>query len=153
MPQRKNPLEVHPVTATPKNLEITTDGSTVEPVLIHGRVRHVDSESCVADFDWLGGQRLLRFPPDLGQKVDELKNRFVEVQGLGSYEASGRLIEIELTDIHHESDEIDQLLADDQWQQFDPAKVVRAEEPIDVDDFLRGIYEARRVGGCSCTEQ
>ena len=95
----------------------------------------------------------MRFPPELGRKVDELKDRFVEIQGLGSYDANGRLVEIELTDIRHESDEIDQLLADDKWQQFDPDKVVRAEEPIDVDDFLRDIYEARRVGGCSCTEQ
>ena len=141
------------MTATPRNLEIATDGSTVEPVLLHGRVRRVDSESCTAEFDWLGGKRLLRFPSELGRKVDELKDRFVEVQGLGSYEAGGRLVEIELTDIRHESDEIDQLLADDKWQQFDPDKVVRAEEPIDVDDFLRDIYEARRVGGCSCTEQ
>ena len=141
------------MTTTPKNLEITTDGSTVEPVLLHGRVRRVDPGTCTAEFNWLGGNRLLRFPPELGRKVDELKDRFVEIQGLGSYEAGGRLVEIELTDIRHESDEIDQLLADDGWQQFDPDKVVRAEEPIDVDDFLRDIYEARRVGGCGCTEQ
>lgn len=141
------------MTATPKNSETSSDGLAVEPVLIHGRVRHVDSESCTAEFDWLGGKRLLRFAPELTHQIDALKDRFVEIQGLGSYDASGRLVEIELTDIRHESDEIDQLLADDKWQQFDPDNLVRADEPIDVDEFLHDIYEARRVGGCSCTEQ
>ena len=141
------------MTTTPKNLEAPTDGLAVEPVLIHGRVRHLDSESCTAEFDWLGGKRLLRFPPKLNQTIDELKGRFVEIRGLGSYDTIGRLIEVEFTDIRHESDEIDQLLADDKWQQFDPDNLVRADEPIDVDDFLRDIYEARRVGGCSCAEQ
>ena len=153
MPKGTNPVEVHPVTTTPENLEIPTVGLAVEPVLIHGRVRHVDSESCTAEFDWLGGKRLLRFAPELNQTIDALKDRFVEIQGLGSYDASGRLVEIELTDIRHESDEIDQMLADDQWQRFNPDNLVRADEPIDVDDFLHDIYEARRVGGCSCAEQ
>ena len=138
------------MTTTPKNLEIPTVGLAVEPVLIHGRVRRVDSESRTAEFDWLGGKRLLRFPLKLRQTIEELKDRFVEIQGLGSYDANGRLVEIELTDIRHESDEIDQLLADDQWRQFSPDNLVRADEPIDVDDFLHDIYEARRLGG-SCT--
>ena len=124
---------------------------SVEPVLIHGRVRHVDSESGTAEFDRLGGKRLLRFAPELTHQIDALKDRFVEIQGLGSYDASGRLVEIELTDIRHESDEIDQLLADDKWQQFNPDNLVRAEEPIDVDDFLHDIYEARRLGGSRTT--
>ncbi len=29
---------------------------------------------------------------------------------------------------------------------FDPETVVRASEPFDVDEFLRGIYEGRNVG-------
>ena len=131
---------MRPVTTTPENLEIPTDGLAVEPVLIHGRVRRVDSESGTAEFDWLGGKRLLRFPSKLNQTIDALKDRFIEIQGLGSYDTNGRLVEIELTDIRHESDEIDQLLADDKWQQFDPDKLVRAEEPIDVDEFLHDIY-------------
>lgn len=141
------------MTATPKNLEIPTDGLTVEPVLIHGRVRRVDSESGTAEFDWLGGKRLLRFPSELAHRIDELKDRFVEIQGLSSYDSGGRLVEIELTDIRHESDEIDQLLADGQWHQFNSDKLVRADEPIDVDDFLHDIYEARRLGGCGCAKQ
>ena len=144
---------MQPVTTTPKNRETSSDGLVVEPVLIHGRVRRVDSESGTAEFDWLGGKRLLRFAPKLKHTIDQLKDRFVEIQGLGSYDTNGRLVEIELTDIRRESDQVDQLLADDKWQQFDPDNLVRAEEPIDVDEFLRGIYEARRVGGCSCAEQ
>ena len=96
----------------------------------------------------------MRFPPELAHRIDELKDRFVEIQGLGSYDTNGRLVEIELTDIRHESDEIDQSLADDKWQQFNPDNLVRADEPIDVDEFLRGIYEARRLGGfCGCAKQ
>lgn len=95
----------------------------------------------------------MRFAPELTHQIDALKDRFVEIQGLGSYDTSGRLVEVELTDIRHESDEIDQMLADDQWHQFNPDNLVRADEPIDVDDFLNDIYEARQVGGCSCAEQ
>lgn len=138
------------MTTTPKTLDPPPTGSVAEPVLIHGRVRRVDLASRTADFDWLGGKRLLRYPPELGSAVNELKDRFVEVKGIGAYDGSGRLVEVHLDAIRHESDEIDELLAGDDWQRFDPDKVVRADEPFDVDDFLHDIYADRRRGRCNC---
>lgn len=137
----------------PKNLEAAPDGMVVEPILIHGRVRSIDLGSRTAEFDWLGGKRLLRFGPEIGPEIEELKDRFVEVQGLGTYDRNGRLVEIDLTAIRHESDEIDQLLSDGQWRRFNPDDLVRTDEPFDVDDFLHDIYEARRGGVCSCLKQ
>ena len=136
-----------PMTTATKQLEQQQDETVSESVSLGGRLRRVDVNSGVADFEWVGIVRPLYFCRDLASTVRELDGKWVRVRGTGTFNVSDEdLIQIDLDAVSPEP-------GPDGLPAFDPDPVKHASFDFDVDEFLRGIYEARRGGGCSCDSQ
>ena len=135
------------MTTATKQLEQQQDETVSESVSLGGRIRRVDVESGVADFEWVGIVRPLYFCRDLASTVRELDGKRVRVRGTGTFNVSDEdLIRIDLDAVSPEP-------GPDGLPAIDPGPVKHASFDFDVDEFLQVIYEARRGGGCSCDSQ
>ena len=120
-----------------------------EPALIQGRLCDVDSKlgtaKIDADFDELVP---LRFKTSLERDMLSLETKFVKVWGHGWIdEDADRWIVVEVEKIAlPKTRTIEEILNDPNPKVFDPDNVVTARELFDVDEFLQGVYEARRAG-------
>ena len=120
-----------------------------EPALIQGRLCDVDPKLGMAKIDAYFDERVpLRFDTSLEREMLRLEAKFVKVWGRGWIDdAADKWIVIEVEKIARpRTRAIDEILNDPNLRIFDPDNVVTASEPFDVDEFLRGIYEARRAG-------
>jgi hypothetical protein len=120
-----------------------------EPALIQGRLCEVDPKLRTAKIDaYFDGRVPLRFAASLEREMLRLEAKFVKVWGRGWIDdAADKWVVIEVEKIvRPRTRTIDEILNDPNPRIFDPDNVVTASEPFDVDEFLRGIYEARKAG-------
>ena len=136
-----------PMTTATKQLEQQQDETVSESVSLGGRLRRVDVESGVADFEWVGIVRPLYFRRDLASVVRELDGKRVRVRGTGTFNVSDEdLIRIDLESIQLNPGPVD-------WRRDDwpPPRNGEESEPLsfdfDLDEFLRVIYDARQGRG------
>ena len=133
-----------PMTTATKPTATTRTEPERHTVTIGGVLRHVDVNSGMAEFEWIGINRPLHFGPELASDVQSLEGKCVQVLGMGTFVDNGdRLIRIDLDAIRLEPGSQDWNGQD--WPPpLNPNPVKSTKYPYDVDEFLRGIYEARR---------
>ena len=106
-----------------------------EEVLLHGWLREVNWERRTAQLhDFTGEYVRLRFDDTLDDEMLRLATQYVRVRGVGRFGKAGEWTSVHvehLSETHSAS------------ESFDPDAMVTAGEPFDVEEFLRGIYEAR----------
>ena len=145
-------------------LDITFEGPRVdeagapqraaeEPAVLHGLLLEVDRERRTA---WLrepyGPDRCvqLRFAPALDDDMRRLATQYVTVRGSGRIGDDDQWVSVRVEDIEGDRSmwepfDREAFLNDPNPRIFDPAEVVRASEPFDVDEFIRVIREGRDV--------
>ena len=130
-------------------------GAAPEPVLLHGLLAEVDPDTRTARLDGMYGEpgRGVRFSfaPSLDGEMRRLAGRRVAVRGHGVIDD----VSDRWTGVRAEAVEGDRsiwepfdreaFLNDPNPKVFDPAEVVKAIEPFDVDEFMRSIREAWRA--------
>ena len=120
-----------------------------EPALVQGRLCKVDPKMGTAEIDsYFDDPVPLRFDASLKRDMLYLESKFVKVWGHGWIDdEAAEWIVIQVEKIARpETRTIEEILNDPNPKIFDPDNIVTASEPFDVDEFLRGIYEARRAG-------
>ena len=90
----------------------------------------------------------LRFDAALDADMQRLARKHVEVRGRGRFDREGnwagvRVERVTETPSWPEPFDLDRLLNDPHPKIFDPENVIRASDPIDVDQFMRTIREGR----------
>lgn len=122
-----------------------------EQAILEGYLRDVDPNLGTAEIRaYLNSSVPLRFGTSLNQKMLRLETKFVRVKGQGWINETDEWIAVKVEDITCPVDkpfDPDDFYSNSTPKIFDPDKIVRAKEPFDVDQFLRGIYEARRRQG------
>ena len=139
------------MTTTTKQIEQQQVETVRESVTLSGQLLRVDMNSGRAEFKWLRESHPLHFGRELASEVRSLEGKYVQVHGIGTFNNSDEdLIRIDLESIELEPGPVD-------WRQDDwpPPPLNRDTlKPLsfdfDLDEFLRGIYEARSAGVCSC---
>ena len=115
----------------------------------HGWLKKVNPREGTAQLEQIGREPIpLHFIPALIPEMGALESKFVTVSGKGwiSEDDKLALIEVEeFVDPEAGKRTIEEILNDPNPKLFDSAKVVRASEPFDVDEFLRIIREGRDV--------
>ena len=116
---------------------------------LQGRLMMVDWKRRTAQLHSYGqpGVRI-RFDASLDEEMQRLARKHVEVRGRGRFDQDGnwagvRAERVTETPSWSEPFDLDRLLNDPNPKIFDPEKVVRASDPIDVDQFMRAIREGR----------
>jgi hypothetical protein len=117
-------------------------------VSLHGRLLEVNWNSLTAELHNYGEfPILLRFGVELSVLFHEYATRYVSVQGIGRFNANDGWQDVTVTKIAAE-----QSLRDEFYARkpviFDPDAATGffdhdAEDPIDIEEFIRVIYEAR----------
>ena len=138
------------MTTTSKKIEPPLNETTSQPVNLGGLLRSVDIDSGRAEFKWAGADHPLYFDHDLASAVQSLEGKYVQVRGIGTFNNSDEdLVRIDLEAIQLQPGPAD-WQRDDWPPPFDREAVKPLSFEFDVDEFIRGIYEARRAGDCSC---
>lgn len=132
------------MTTTSKKVEPLRSETSSQPVTLGGLLRRVDVDSGRAVFEWNGIDRPLYFEHQLASDVQSLAGKYVQVRGIGAFNNSGEdLIRIDLKAIRLQPGPVD-WQRDDWPPPFNRDALKPTKYPYDVDEFLRGIYEARR---------
>ncbi|MDE0222066.1 MAG: hypothetical protein OXJ90_22555 [Spirochaetaceae bacterium] len=126
------------------------DRATSEEVdaTLQGRLMMVDWKRRTAQLHSDGQPSVrLRFDASLDEEMQRLARKYVEVRGRGRFDQDGNWADVRAervteTPSWSEPFDLDRLL-NDPPKIFDPEKVVRASDPIDVDQFMRTIREGR----------
>ena len=119
--------------------------------LLHGWLTAVDENGCAAQLrDYTDNSIPLRFPESLRDDVLRLATRYVEIRGTGWLNGNDRWTSVDVAEIVpdrscNEPFDVEAFLNNPNPKRFDPAKLVTASEPFDVDELIRGIREARNV--------
>lgn len=122
--------------------------SEVVDAPLHGRLMMVDWKRRTAQLHSDGNPSVrLRFDAALDEEMQRLARKCVEVRGRGRFDQDGNWADVHVervteTPSWSEPFDLDRLL-NDPPKIFDPEKVVRASDPIDVDQFMRAIREGR----------
>ncbi len=125
------------------------DGGETEEALLLGWLKEVDWDGRTARLHDAGGGRVrLRFGPALDRAMRRLATEYVEVHGRGRLDERDEWIEVRVEELREtrswrEPFDLDAFLADPEAKVFDPEQVVTVSEPFDVEEFMKGIYEAR----------
>lgn len=120
-----------------------------EPVeaLVSGRLKVINWDKRTAQLHRYGGSYVpLRFDANKDDEMRRLQTKFVTVRGQGWISDKDQWIVIDVEEIRRpvaKPFDIDEFRNNPNPKIFDPDKIVRAGEPVDVDEFLRAIYEAR----------
>ena len=126
--------------------------SRAEVAFLQGRLGEVNWDKRTAQLhNYGGGYVRLRFNAALDEEMRLYGNQYVEVRGLGRFNAKDKWISVEVRELvgtrsGNQPFDLRAFLDDPNPRAFDPNNVVTASEPFDVDEFLRGIYEARDSG-------
>ena len=141
------------MTTTSKKIEPPQDETSSQTVNLGGLLRSVDIDSGRAEFRWAGADHPLYFDLELASAVQSLEGKYVQVQGIGTFNNSNEdLVRIDLEAIRHQPGPVN-WQRDDWPPPFDRDAVKPLSFEFDVDEFIRGIYEARRAGDCSCDKR
>lgn len=128
------------MTTTSKQIEKEQEETFSQTVTLGGVLRNVDPDSGMAEFNWNGIDRPVYFHSELESEVRSLAGKCVQVYGIGTFKEYGdKLTRIDLEAIRQEP-----VSYRGGWPESDPNPVEHASFDFDVDEFLRGIYEARR---------
>ena len=97
----------------------------------------------------------LRFKPALNAEMRRFGNRFVQVTGHGRLDDTDQWKYVQVIQLSGERTwnqpfDLDAFLNNPNRRVFDPAKVVRASEPFDVDEFIRFIRSSREDRNIRC---
>ena len=100
--------------------------------------------------DYTGGFVRLRFDRTLDQKMRMLATDYVEVVGIGQFDARGEwktllVHQVTATRSHHQPFDLEAFLQEPNPKVFDPEETVTASEPFDVEDFIRFVHQGRDV--------
>ena len=124
--------------ATPEEIDAT----------VQGRLTMVDWKRRTAKLHRYGQPSVrLRFDAALDDEMQRLARKYVEVKGRSRTDQDGNWADVHIKQVTatpswSEPFDLDKLL-NDPPKIFDPEKVVRASDPIDVDHFMRTIREGR----------
>ena len=141
------------MTTTSKKVEPLRSETSSQPVNLGGLLRRVDIDSGRAEFKWAGADHPLYFDRGLAPSVQSLEGKYVQVEGIATFNNSDEdLIRIDLEAIRLQPGPVD-WQRDDWPPPFNRDAMKPTKYPYDVDEFLRGIYEARRKGVCSCDKR
>ncbi len=115
------------------------------PTLVSGRLMEVNWASGTAELHrFMDSVVPLRFGRKLNEEMGRCGGKYVQVWGRGRISDDDQWIVIDVAEIAipkmHTAEEI---LNDPNPKIFDPAEVIRASEPFDVDDFVRMIHADR----------
>ena len=144
---------------TPRMVEIKrvdyavkTATSEEERAVLHGWLKEVNWNRRTAQLHRYGvkGHVRLRFAESLDLEMVRLATRYVEVSGVGRFNANGdwtsiQVDEINAADSGGEPFDLDAFLNNPNPKIFRSEDIVRASEPFDVDAFNRSIREGRNV--------
>ena len=123
--------------------------SETEKALLYGWLREVSWDKRTAQLhDYAGEYVRLRFDGVLDDQMLRLATQYMEVRGVGRFDKHDEWTSVHVEQLSEtrsgsEPFDLDASLNDPNPKLFDPNDVVTASEPFDVDEFLRGIYEAR----------
>ncbi len=141
------------MTTTSKRVEPLRGETSSQPVNLGGLLRRVDIDSGRAEFKWAGADHPLYFDRELAPSVQSLEGKYVQVEGIATFSNSDEdLIRIDLEAIRLEPGPVD-WQRDDWPPPFDRDALKPLSFDFDVDEFIRGIYAARRKGVCSCDKR
>ena len=115
----------------------------------YGKIRSIDVESGTVVLEWVDQDYEGRPPRSLSEAVKGWDGHFVKMCGSTTCDSNGQVVRLEFETIAGESPLIDQLQETPSSEPFVPKTVPRANFDFDVDEFLRGIYEARQGGACT----
>ena len=126
--------------------------SKPERAVLHGWLKEVNWHKRTAQLHRYGikGHIRLRFAESLDREMIRMATRYVEVKGVGRFNANDdwttvRVDAITAADTGGEPFDLDAFLNDPNPKIFRSEDVVRASEPFDVDAFNRAIREGRNV--------
>jgi len=93
----------------------------------------------------------LKFEPEFDEQMLRLATQYVEIRGQGRITAKDEWTTVQVgqiisTKLWNEPFDKEAFLNNPNPAVFDPAKIVRASEPFDVDEFLRYIHDLRDDG-------
>ena len=123
--------------------------SESRPATLYGKLVAVDWENRTARLQrYLAAPIPLRFGRALDDEMQHAARQRVKVQGQGRLDENEQWAEVEVeqitaTPLHGKPFDLEAFRNNPNPKIFDPAKVIRAKEPFDVDEFLRMIYEWR----------
>lgn len=116
---------------------------------LQGRLMMVNWKRHTAQLHNYGdGYVRLRFGAELDDDMQRLATQYVEVEGRGQLDDDGNWAVLHVEQLREtrswsEPFDLDELLNDPNPKLFDPENVVRASEPLDVDEFIRAVREGR----------
>ena len=120
--------------------------------ILHGQLIIVDWSSRTAQLNRRTGPPVtLQFNAAMDDEIHRLARVSVEVKGQGHIDSNDKwgivqIEQIESTQSFNQPFDFEAFLNRPKRKVFDPDDIVTASEPFDVDEFLRGIYEARGGG-------
>ena len=133
----------------PKPIRRRHTSQTVEAIL-YGSLNEVDWSKRTAQLHRYGEAKhvKLRFDDDISYELRRFATQFVKIRGVGKINKQDKwtyvqVTEIEQTRSHDQEFDLDALLNDPNPKTFNPDTVVRVSEPFDVEEFIRGIHDAR----------
>lgn len=143
---------------TPRMVEIKRVDHTAKPTsesesaVLYGWLKEVNWNRRTAQLHRYGvkGHVRLRFAESLDIEMVRLATRYVEVRGVGRFNANGDWTSIQVDKINAadsggEPFDLDAFLNDPNPKIFRSESVIRASEPFDVDEFNLSIRDGRNV--------
>ena len=120
-----------------------------EQALLSGWLREVNWDKRTAQLHDYGGDYVrLRFDAALSDEMLRFATQYVEVRGSGRINDSDNWTSVIVEELHPTGStaqpfDLDAFLSEPNPNPFNPDEVVTVSEPFDVDEFVRGIREAR----------
>ena len=116
-------------------------------ILLRGRLMKVNCEKRAAELHSFGDRPIaLHFEENLSEAMQQLTARFVKVEGVGRFNDNDEWETVTVHKITAERSAIDEFYAREP-KIFDPEKArataLPADDPTDIEEFIRVIYEAR----------
>lgn len=116
--------------------------------MLYGRLLEINWQNGTAQLHRYGEPVVpLQFEPGLNETMRQLATRYVAVRGEGRITTQGEWVEVAIREIVAEPSEIDAFYARPP-RAFDPQQAAGfyrddADDPVDIAEFVRGIYEGR----------
>ena len=116
--------------------------------MLYGRLLEINWQNGTAQLHRYGEPVVpLQFEPGLNETMRQLATRYVAVRGEGRITTQDEWIDVAIREIVAEPSEIDAFYARPP-RAFDPQQAAGfyrddADEPVDISEFVRGIYEGR----------
>ena len=124
----------------------------METAALYGKLKAVNMDTRTARLHRYGDERgiPLEFDAALDEDMRRLATRYVEISGVGRFNANGdwttvRVDAITAADTGGEPFDLDAFLNNPNPKIFRSEDVIRASEPFDVDAFNRAIRRGRNV--------